>query len=157
VPNAAYSTFRRIIWFTSIAIAAVLVPVGCIVAFRNGFAMAFQSGFVLIAVEAIGFSLFIPFFGLEVYPALDRLPHHLAAKDSGLLLVNRYLLRDHHQFLPWADIVGIKSLGKPTARGTKYGVSYHPSTHPKRTDTFELSGDALDQLRPKIPSHIQIA
>jgi hypothetical protein len=148
VATCDYQVTRRVLWGASIAVAVLFLSIGAIIGLRPGT--------LPVLWLSVAIALLVPFFILEVYPALDSLPHHVAADASGLILVRRYMLKDHAERHPWRDIVTIAPSEGPVRRTGRYVVRYRPFVDSRRVDAFAIDEVEFARLRARVPSEVMV-
>jgi hypothetical protein len=147
--NGDYTRVRRMCWTLTGIGAGALVGSGALIASRPGLFAALPF--------TLGLSVLLGFVLLEVYPAIAPYPHHLSAGSGGLVIVRRYLLRDHYQQLSWPSILGIRPLEDLHRGGSRrLVVTFHPPARPKWTEAFLVSGEAGEVVSSRMPPNLRI-
>jgi hypothetical protein len=145
VANDFYQPTRRMFWILVLSSDAVLVAVGYIIGTRPGL--------LIVLPFTVFLALVIGIFCMEVYPAIDLLPHHVGSDSSGLILVRRYLFKDRYQRVRWEDIAAVHSTKESTSDHTeRYVVSFRDPKHSGASYTFVVSEGAVGQIKKNAPS-----
>jgi hypothetical protein len=153
IPNDAYRGIRRVHLGLCLLIAGFLLPVTFLQAFDHGFV-----AWIVEPVTAVVCSIAVLIFAWEILPALEPMPHHVAATKTGLVIVRRYMFRDHFQFLPWATVTMTRARHPPRSLAPNYVVTCPPKDRPPGwVAEFSLSSEAIDRIRPGIPDRVRIA